>query len=123
MAESHSLPIERLQDTSLPVLEHHVTSLNEKTGSTDEKDSGSEVADARDGYIDPEKINSDKESIYSDTVLVNGDPVITSGKDVSRFVVDLRDDGDASLTFRSVVLGTIFAGLGAAVYQVGCLML
>lgn len=53
-----------------------------------------------------------------DVVLLNGEPVVTTGKDVSRFVVDLRDDGDAALTFRSLVLGTLFAGLGAALRQV-----
>ncbi|KAL4079664.1 OPT oligopeptide transporter protein-domain-containing protein [Scleroderma citrinum] len=30
------------------------------------------------------------------------------GSDVSRFLVDLRDDGDPSLTFRSLFLGTIY---------------
>ncbi|KAF9051472.1 oligopeptide transporter [Panaeolus papilionaceus] len=48
----------------------------------------------------------------------NGEPVITTGKDVSRFAVDVRDDGDQALTFRSIVLGTLFAGLGAALCQV-----
>ena len=49
---------------------------------------------------------------------VNGEPVITTGEDVSNFVVDDRDDGDEALTFRSFVLGTIIAGLGAALSQV-----
>ncbi|KAF9010131.1 oligopeptide transporter [Cyathus striatus] len=44
--------------------------------------------------------------------------VITTGKDVSRFAVDLRDDGDQALTLRSLCLGTIFAGLGAALNQI-----
>jgi len=49
----------------------------------------------------------------------NGEPVIRTGRDVSRFAVDLRDDGDAALTFRSIFLGTLFAGMGAALCQVG----
>lgn len=49
---------------------------------------------------------------------VNGEPVISSGKDVSRFLVDPRDDGDPAITFRSLFIGTIFAGLGAALCQV-----
>ena len=49
---------------------------------------------------------------------VTGDPVITNGKDVSRYLVDLRDDEDPPFTFRSVVLGTAIGGLGAALYQV-----
>ncbi|PFH49334.1 hypothetical protein AMATHDRAFT_76236 [Amanita thiersii Skay4041] len=50
--------------------------------------------------------------------MVNGEPVIRDGKDVSRFVVDIRDDGGNALTFRSFVLGTLFAGLGAALCQI-----
>ncbi|KAI0068493.1 OPT superfamily oligopeptide transporter [Artomyces pyxidatus] len=49
---------------------------------------------------------------------VNGEPVVTNGRDVSKYVVDVRDDGDQAVTFRSVVLGTMFGGLGAALYQV-----
>ena len=48
----------------------------------------------------------------------NGEPIITTGRDVSRFVVDIRDDEDPALTFRSMFLGTVFAGLGAALSQV-----
>jgi hypothetical protein len=49
---------------------------------------------------------------------VNGEPVITNGRDVSRYLVDLRDDEDPPFTFRSVVLGTAIGGFGAALYQV-----
>jgi hypothetical protein len=49
---------------------------------------------------------------------VNGEPVINSGRDVSKFLVDLRDDQDPPFTFRSIVLGTVLGGLGAAMYQV-----
>jgi hypothetical protein len=55
--------------------------------------------------------------------LVNGEPVITTGRDVSRYAVDLRDDEDPALTFRSLTLGTVFAGLGAALCQVRISML
>ena len=54
----------------------------------------------------------------SKPILHNGEPVITTGHDVSRFVVDIRDDEDTALTFRSMFLGTIFAGMGAALSQV-----
>jgi len=53
---------------------------------------------------------------------LSGEPVITNGRDVSRYVVDLRDDGDPALTLRSLTLGTVFAGLGAALCQVYELM-
>ncbi|KIJ62124.1 hypothetical protein HYDPIDRAFT_114969 [Hydnomerulius pinastri MD-312] len=53
-----------------------------------------------------------------DVLYVNGEPVLTTGRDVSRFLVDLRDDGDPALTFRSLFLGTVFAGLGAALNEI-----
>ncbi|KAI9447705.1 oligopeptide transporter [Lactarius indigo] len=49
--------------------------------------------------------------------LFDGEPVITSGRDVSQYLVDLRDDEDPPFTFRSIVLGTMIGGLGAALYQ------
>jgi hypothetical protein len=60
---------------------------------------------------------------FEDTVdekpqYLNGEPVITNGRDVSRHLVDLRDDEDPPFTFRSVVLGTVIGGLGAALCQV-----
>lgn len=68
-------------------------------------------------------IKDEKASITSDvsppstTRYVNGEPVIENGEDVSNYVVDVRDDEDPALTFRSFVLGTIIAGLGAALAQ------
>jgi len=69
--------------------------------------------------------NDEKGSLEKEEILVesgsdvgNREPIISTGEDVSRFVVDLRDDGDDALTFRSMVLGTAFAGLGAALCQV-----
>ncbi|EPT05439.1 hypothetical protein FOMPIDRAFT_1027098 [Fomitopsis schrenkii] len=53
-----------------------------------------------------------------DTSFLKGEPVITTGEDVSKYVVDLRDDMDPAITFRSLFLGTIWAGLGAAVQQI-----
>ncbi|TID25005.1 OPT peptide transporter Mtd1 [Venturia nashicola] len=46
---------------------------------------------------------------------VNGYPVIRSGADVSKFIVSVRDDGDPALTFRSIVLGTIFTVLSSVI--------
>jgi len=48
----------------------------------------------------------------------NGVQVIKTGRDISHFVVDIRDDGDEALTFRSILLGTVFACMGAALSQV-----
>lgn len=77
-----------------------------------------------DGRISNEKGNTVSESSFVKTVddeevqRFNGEPVITNGRDVSRYVVDLRDDGDPALTLRSLTLGTVFAGLGAALCQI-----
>ncbi|KAF4583571.1 hypothetical protein EYR38_002324 [Pleurotus pulmonarius] len=45
------------------------------------------------------------------------EPIIRTGEDVSKYLVDVRDDGDPAITFRSMVLGTLFAALGAALCQ------
>jgi len=68
-----------------------------------------------------EKVSQDLDGDTSnddDVAYVKGEPVITSGSDVSRFLVDVRDDGDPALTFRSLCIGTVFACLGAALCQV-----
>src|SRR4051812_14436616 len=104
----------------LPKLAHHDTS--DFTKELDEKEKV-----GRDSASDSVEIAEEKVAGYGDHVLDgeddkptfhNGEPVITTGKDVSYFAVDIRDDGDEALTFRSMVLGTVFAGLGAALCQV-----
>ena len=90
--------------------------LKEKA-SSNEKDSTSESIEVADEKADfhaySGSYSDDEKPEYR-----NGEPIITSGRDVSRFAVDLRDDGDAALTFRSMFLGTMFAGMGAALCQV-----
>jgi hypothetical protein len=66
-------------------------------------------------YLDK---SSDFEDADEKPQYVKGEPVINSGRDVSRYLVDLRDDQDPPFTLRSVVLGTVIGGLGAALYQV-----
>ena len=90
-------------------------SLKEKAeadyvGTTVDKDNPDKSSDA---------LNDDDEGPF----FVNGEPVITSGRDVSKLLVDLRDDEDPPFTFRSVVLGTLMGGIGAALYQVCTLAL
>ncbi|KAF6807186.1 peptide transporter mtd1 [Colletotrichum musicola] len=53
--------------------------------------------------------------IENDVEYVNGHPVIRNGVDVSKFVVSDRDDGEPALTFRSVVLGTVFTALSSVI--------
>ncbi len=92
--------------SELPTL-GHVDVLNEGE-YVDEKVGSLSSRDSLDDATDRDEV-----------VLVKGEPVITTGRDVSRFLLDTRDDGDPALTFRSAVLGTVFAGLGAALCQVG----
>lgn len=44
----------------------------------------------------------------------DGEPIIQNGSDVSRFLVSTRDDGDPPVTFRGIVLGTIFTALSSS---------
>ncbi|KAF9525053.1 oligopeptide transporter [Crepidotus variabilis] len=100
----------------LPSLKHRDTSATQaEKDDYDEKGSPNrsiEIADEK-SSIRGTADGDDDEPLYH-----NGEPVITSGRDVSRFAVDLRDDGDPALTFRSIFLGTLFAALGAALYQI-----
>ncbi|KAI0306870.1 OPT oligopeptide transporter protein-domain-containing protein [Multifurca ochricompacta] len=75
---------------------------------TNEKEAALESDKSSDGFDD-----EDEKPLY-----VNGEPVITSGRDVSKYLVDLRDDGDPPFTLRSIFLGTVIGGLGAALYQI-----
>jgi len=82
-----------------------VIALSSPANSVDADEKGCEVP-IFDGEVDEKPLHH------------NGEPVITTGQDVSYFAVDLRDDGDQALTFRSIFLGTMFAGMGAALVQV-----
>jgi hypothetical protein len=81
--------------------------------STDDGGNGIKILDYE-GNDSNEKV----EATLEEPFMKNGEPVITTGLDVSRYVVDIRDDEDPALTFRSLTIGTVFAGLGAALCQV-----
>ncbi|CAH0019924.1 unnamed protein product [Clonostachys rhizophaga] len=68
----------------------------------------------RDSPGEPEEDHSD-DSRESDTTYVNGHPVIRDGFDVSKFLISVRDDGDPALTFRSIVLGSVFTALSSVI--------
>ncbi|KAL4757804.1 OPT family oligopeptide transporter [Aspergillus foveolatus] len=53
--------------------------------------------------------------VHEEVEYVKGHPVIRTGADVSRFIVSDRDDGDPALTFRSIVLGTVFTALSSVI--------
>lgn len=49
-------------------------------------------------------------------------PIIVTGADAAAHLLPLRDDGDAALTFRGMVLATCLSGFQAVmtqIYQVG----
>lgn len=95
--------------TGLPIQRHDTLSAEKQNDSVSDS---VEIADEKiDAYIQP--LDENEKPEYR-----NGEPVITTGRDVSRFAVDIRDDGDESLTFRSIFLGTLFAGMSAALCQV-----
>ncbi|EME47911.1 hypothetical protein DOTSEDRAFT_146951 [Dothistroma septosporum NZE10] len=50
-----------------------------------------------------------------DTEYKQGNPIIKDGADVSKYLVDVRDDGDPSFTFRSMVLGSLFTALSSVI--------
>ena len=76
-------------------------------------------SDEKEAALDLGKYYVDKDT-NEKLLYVHGEPIITSGRDVSKYLVDLRDDGDPPFTLRSIVLGTVIGGLGAALYQVCC---
>ncbi|KAH8093283.1 oligopeptide transporter [Cristinia sonorae] len=78
---------------------------------------GAEVVNEKEYYSDEKSLES-RTSQDSEVQYVNGEPVITTGRDVSKYLIDVRDDGDPAITFRSLFLGTVFAGLGATMYQI-----
>ncbi|KAI0041222.1 OPT superfamily oligopeptide transporter [Auriscalpium vulgare] len=86
--------------------------LDEKAVYASEKEKEAASNDSEQNSLDAYDEDYDK------PIFVNGEPVVRNGRDVSRYVVDVRDDGDQAVTFRSIVLGTVFGGLGAALYQI-----
>ena len=101
---------------------YHRPIAHEDTTLTEEKFKTFTVVDEN---LKESTCNIDNNSLEDDsnTAYRSGEPVIATGQDVSRFVVDIRDDEDPALTFRSMFLGTFFAGMGAALSQVSNLFL
>ncbi|OJJ42147.1 hypothetical protein ASPZODRAFT_77574 [Penicilliopsis zonata CBS 506.65] len=55
------------------------------------------------------------ETTLDEVESVHGHPVIRNGEDVSKYIVSLQDDGDPSLTFRGIVLGTLFTAFSSVI--------
>jgi hypothetical protein len=109
-----------LQGMSLPT--QHSSSSSSDPPTPDENPASVDIScDEKEAALDPDLDRPS--SGFEDTVdekppFVNGEPVITNGRDVSKYLVDLRDDEDPPFTFRSVVLGSVIGGLGAALSEV-----
>ena len=105
-----------LEENSLPTL--HSPSDTD-TPPSDEKSASVDIpCDEKEAALDSDKYFSGIQDVDEKPLYVNGEPVITNGGDVSRYLVELRDEEDPPFTFRSAVLGTVIGGLGAALYQV-----
>jgi hypothetical protein len=107
-------------DAALPELRDDKPPPPFTDASRDEKHSA-DAASAEKISIAHAKFDPDADAAALDAALDTdrgAAPIITDGLDVSRYVVDARDDGGASITLRSVVVGTLMAGLGAALQQV-----
>ena len=94
-----------------------LTSLNEMGGPSLPGGAVSHIKRKEGSRKDYPDLDED-ESNKDDVVYVKGEPIITTGSDVSRFLVDVRDDGDPALTFHSLFIGTVCACLGATLCQV-----
>ncbi|KAG9083168.1 hypothetical protein FS749_006245, partial [Ceratobasidium sp. UAMH 11750] len=105
---ANSIAIDRVA----PNLVGHLNPIEEKSLPLDDT-----VKDA-DVSIDEKNPHAYADDYSEDVKLVNGQPVIETGMHVSNFAIEVRDDGDASLTWRSFWIGTIVAGLGAALSQI-----
>ncbi|KAI2465651.1 putative OPT peptide transporter Mtd1 [Annulohypoxylon bovei var. microspora] len=84
------------KSTKAVVTEAHVAPLSDET-------SAARKVDSEDSHHD------------DGVVYVKGHPVIRNGIDVSKYLVSCRDDGDPALTFRSIVLGSIFTALSSVI--------
>ncbi|KAI0705191.1 oligopeptide transporter [Cytidiella melzeri] len=100
----------------LPVLRDDQGYIDEKKTSDNSSNVVAEKFDTT--YDKSSSIEDAYEGQVEGVTYVNGEPVIRTGEDVSNFLFDVRDDGDPALTLRSLVLGTVFAGLGAALSQI-----
>lgn len=62
--------------------------------------------------------HSDKDENLSDQDPQDDNAIIVTGADAALHLLPMRDDGDASLTFRSIVLSTGLAAFQSVMYQI-----
>ena len=100
-----SIPKEKEDNISPSVSNEKAVALEDITSSPIEETSAPPYSEREDGIT--EKDDADKV------------PVIVTGADAAAYLVPLRDDGDAALTFRGMVLATCLSGFQATMYQMG----
>lgn len=62
--------------------------------------------------------NADADEDFYDDGETRNDTVIVTGADAAKHLLPMRDDGDPSLTFRSIFLATILSGFQATMSQI-----
>ncbi|KAF2663875.1 OPT peptide transporter Mtd1 [Microthyrium microscopicum] len=104
MSDTVKVPIDEAKDTDVS---HDI-----KTGIVHEKPEEIDGQDHPTPEVGQEHFGAppDDEVEY-----VNSHPVIRSGADVSKFIISTRDDGDPALTFRAIVLGSLFTALSSVI--------
>lgn len=89
--------------------------INEKLGQ-DKSDVIAATTSTEKGEIQP--IRSTDESDNDKGSESDPDAIIVTGSDVAKHLLSLRDDGDPSLTFRSMVLATGLSGFQSVMNQI-----
>ncbi|KAK7917608.1 peptide transporter [Apiospora marii] len=75
---------------------------------------GEFIGDAITAAISP----SEGEAVEHEKDTASDDVIIVTGHDAAHHLLSLRDDGDPAITFRGMVLATIFSGFQATMYQI-----
>lgn len=90
------------------------THSSEGEGLEDEKD----VKDVKDKDRDSDgELNTSVPELFGEE-LDDPDKIIRTGADAAQYMLSDRDDGDPSVTVRSMVLGTAFAAFYASISQI-----
>ena len=99
-------PLAGLEEQPVPLANSHQG--NEKSDkvftSVETRDASEELSD-KDGYLSNQEPDNDN-------------AIIITGEDAALHLLSLRDDGDASITFRSMVLSTGLSAFQATMTQI-----
>ena len=105
----------RLGDTT-DIDDHKKTKVNETTVESPVLSSNDTGLDDDVEYVKGHPvIKTGTQSHRFIAFLKSAELTIRKGYDVSKFLVSVRDDGDPSFTFRSILLGTAFTALSSVI--------